>query len=445
MPFNGEIEIFHASAGTAKTTQLINKVQEAIAAGTPPERVAFVSFTRAAAEVARERTSQKLNIPKNRLPNFRTIHSLAFRGVKANKEAMMTEERYTKFGDEIGMRLHNVMTTNTEGLDWDDIKDRNIVSLEQLYRNNRKMYEMLASDRVDSRRLISYMSFYHRFKMDNNYMDFTDLLEKYIEEGHIEDVDVVCLDEMQDSSMLQWRVVLQAFQNAKKIYIAADAKQQIYSFQGGDSRIMMNMRGKHNVLDLSYRVPSNIMTFANDIAKLIDTPYNEPCKSYLEGGSVDYLNDVDELDLSFQKDKTYFMIARGQCERRHFVEYCETRGINYIKDGEPRLTEHDYFEFQNNRIDLWTEEKKHFAAACIRNKTWPGKVNVNIGTIHSTKGNEADVVVVMSDVPRLVYKIMQEEIGEDNEHRVFYVAVTRAKEKLLIVNPQTKMYYPFIL
>lgn len=443
--FSGEIEILHASAGTGKTHVLIDKVIEAVKSGVHPQRIAFVSFTKAAAEVARDRAAQALNIPRSQLPNFRTIHSMAFRGVNANRQQMMSEDRYTEFGNEIGMRLHNVMVSSTEGLDWEDIQDRNIVSLEQLYRNNRQAYERITEDRIDNARLVNYMRFYKQFKQQHGYVDFTDLLEKYITDEHTEDVDVVCLDEMQDSSLLQWRLVMQAFSNASKIYIAGDDKQAIYKFQGAECEMLLELRGKQRVLDLSYRVPSKIMDFSNNIARLINTPYNAPCRATKEGGEVDYLNNVDELDIDFDSNKTYFLLARGQCERRFFIDYCEKRGINYIKDNKAKLGEQDYFEFVNNRSQTWDIDKQLFAEACFKAGTWPGTPKVNIGTIHSTKGNEADRVVVLSDVPRLVYKSMSDEEGEDNEHRVFYVACTRAKEKLYIVLPQTRLYYPYLL
>ena len=49
----------------------------------------------------------------------------------------------------------------------------------------------------------------------------------------------------------------------------------------------------------------------------------------------------------------------------------------------------------------------------------------------------------MSDISKAVAS--QLDFDEDSEHRVFYVACTRAKEKLIIVQPQTRLYYPYII
>ena len=64
-----------------------------------------------------------------------------------------------------------------------------------------------------------------------------------------------------------------------------------------------------------------------------------------------------------------------------------------------------------------------------------------VGTIHSTKGAEADVVYVFPDLSRAG---MSEWSGATNQRasvfRLFYVAMTRAKETLVICNPATRAH-----
>ena len=64
---------------------------------------------------------------------------------------------------------------------------------------------------------------------------------------------------------------------------------------------------------------------------------------------------------------------------------------------------------------------------------------IKTSTIHQAKGGECDNVVVLTDIGKLVYKSYIR--NPDDEHRVFYVAVTRAKHNLFIVEPQTQNYY----
>jgi len=67
---------------------------------------------------------------------------------------------------------------------------------------------------------------------------------------------------------------------------------------------------------------------------------------------------------------------------------------------------------------------------------------INISTIHSIKGGEADNVLLITDITKNVEENL--ERAPDSEHRVFYVGVTRAKNNLRIVLPQTKYSYKFI-
>ncbi|MDD3926117.1 MAG: ATP-dependent helicase [bacterium] len=63
---------------------------------------------------------------------------------------------------------------------------------------------------------------------------------------------------------------------------------------------------------------------------------------------------------------------------------------------------------------------------------------VKIGTIHSVKGGEADVVYLFPDIS-LKAAVNREESPEENDAliRTFYVAVTRARETLVICGPAT--------
>ena len=65
--------------------------------------------------------------------------------------------------------------------------------------------------------------------------------------------------------------------------------------------------------------------------------------------------------------------------------------------------------------------------------------NIEISTIHATKGREADNVIILPDMTYTTYKGMLKD--PDNEHRVFYVAATRAKQNLYIHTPVTDKFY----
>lgn len=71
-----------------------------------------------------------------------------------------------------------------------------------------------------------------------------------------------------------------------------------------------------------------------------------------------------------------------------------------------------------------------------------GRPRVRLSTIHSAKGGEADHVVLMKEIASRTFKEMSE--NPDDERRCWYVGVTRAREKLSIVNSETSRECPWI-
>ena len=67
------------------------------------------------------------------------------------------------------------------------------------------------------------------------------------------------------------------------------------------------------------------------------------------------------------------------------------------------------------------------------------KARIRLSTIHGIKGGESDNVVVICDISYRTWKKFN--IEPDDEHRVFYVAVTRAKKNLFLLQPETKYSY----
>jgi superfamily I DNA/RNA helicase len=70
-----QVHALYGPPGTGKTTELLRRVKTIRDSGVQAERVAFVSFTRAAASEALSRLGLK------RSDNVSTIHAMAFRSM----------------------------------------------------------------------------------------------------------------------------------------------------------------------------------------------------------------------------------------------------------------------------------------------------------------------------------------------------------------------------
>ena len=64
--------------GTGKTTALLDMVDKALSSGVSPNKIAFLAFTRKAANEAKERACERFKLDTQKdLQYFRTLHSLA--------------------------------------------------------------------------------------------------------------------------------------------------------------------------------------------------------------------------------------------------------------------------------------------------------------------------------------------------------------------------------
>lgn len=435
-------DIYLASAGTGKTHKLMDIVAQHLKAGVEPERIAFVTFTRAGAQVAQLRAAEQFGLPLTRFPHFRTIHSMAFRGVAAKKDMMMNFARYKEFAELGGYDFGRLNMNAAEGVDWAGKSDYRLLMLEQLYRQNKAYAEKVMNDRVDISELTEFMMRYGRFKKENGFTDFTDLLDDYIAKGVTENVDVVCLDEMQDSSPLQWKVVFQAFKNAEHWYAAADQKQCIYGFSGASPTTILELQGEQHRLNVSHRVPQKLLQFSENIAGLLSVQDGVHCTSTREGGDLKYLCELPELLDDWHEDEEYMLLCRNRKFFKRYALWCEANAIPYKLMDEVFPTNSEKVAWRDGNLSMIPYDRqlvlKHYADKGTIYKS----PNVRISTIHGVKGDEADNVVLMPDMSRLSYRDM--DIDEDAEHRVFYVAVTRAKRRLYILQPATRLYYPYV-
>jgi DNA helicase II / ATP-dependent DNA helicase PcrA len=80
---------------------------------------------------------------------------------------------------------------------------------------------------------------------------------------------------------------------------------------------------------------------------------------------------------------------------------------------------------------------EEFSEACLRYGVETAvNPRVRVGTIHSVKGSEADNVVLLTSITSKCEEGRKSIEGQDAEHRVAYVGVTRARKRLLVLNQQ---------
>jgi len=113
-----------------------------------------------------------------------------------------------------------------------------------------------------------------------------------------------------------------------------------------------------------------------------------------------------------------------------------------LRDGwglrvDPALLWHDALD------RMPASDMSYMLAALKRGEKLRGKTpRVRLSTIHSAKGGEADHVVLMKEMAARTHQEMA--VRPDDERRVWYVGVTRARERLTVVSSRTRLECPWV-
>lgn len=498
--------------GTGKSTTLLGVVETLLLNGIDPEHIVFTTYTRAGANEARDRACKRFNLPEKRLPYFRTLHSLCYQFLP--RMEVMKPGDWGTIAHVIGVSFSTLnLTVESDGLAYMGSQSKGDYllyhwHLARLRMEDPKVTWAQRNTAINGGAEISEAEFLHFIATVNAYKkefcknDYTDMLERFLVEGQDLHCDYVIIDEAQDLSILQWKVVQKICQYAKKVWIAGDDDQCIYTWSGASPSTFINLAASdYKVLPQSYRIPARVHELAQSIIKQVKERLPKDYHPRADPGRVERIASLDQLDLS---QGTWLMLARNTCFLPQYERHCRDRGFIFnngkisdkttviaaIKTWEALATSaipvseaKNLYKFMSqrdritrgfkmllntapdSRMVTYADLKKEFGLLTPQNKPWHvaldmipddereylraverrgGKLElssrIRISTIHGSKGQEADHVVLVPDMTKKSHKSWLE--APDNEHRLFYVGVTRAKESLFLLPAQSEQAYP---
>jgi DNA helicase-2/ATP-dependent DNA helicase PcrA len=495
-------DILFGPPGCGKTTELLRIVDDAIQSGVRSDEIVFISFTRKAANEAKVRAMDKFKLTDDQLPWFRTLHSFAFQQLSLQKSSIMHLRDYIKLCDMLGISI-SYKGLLEDGSFAGVTKGDRLFFAENMARQRemtiKEYWESLPNEDIYFYELEQLHNTLVQYKQQNGKKDFTDIITEFCEtDPPIPPCKVLVVDEAQDLSPLQWKMVNKLSTVIERCFVAGDDDQAIFRWAGANVDHFINLPGFRRVLEQSYRVPIEIQKVAERISERITTRVNKQWKARPADGRVIYESDFSNIDLGVG---TWLLLARNSYLLEQYTNSCIQQGLVFDSSVETPLRGdafraikcweelragkdvyaqqaklvynfmsirigvqygfkgkfdevpdrqlvnlkmlHDQFGLittkpWNDALDKITpQELQYFLSAIERGEKFLSEPRIKISTIHSVKGGEAENVVIQTDMAMRTWNEYQE--NPDDEWRVWYVAVTRAKENLFILQAQTNM------
>lgn len=319
-------------------------------------------------------------------------------------------------------------------------------------------------------------------------IDFDDLIERAIKIIHnthgnceinieknrnikLNDIKYLMIDEYQDFSLLFFELInsIRTYNKKIRLFCVGDDWQAINAFAGSNLRYFNNFNqyidaSEHKSLLKNFRSLFNIVEFANYFMR----GKGEKAQAHNQHNGLHhgliykcYTNSIfiqqrPNMKGSVEEkfDKRFFTLIKK--ENGEIINYDSKLEIGkMLKACHSIITQHKNIEKKigilsrktklSSYYDSLTKFKRKLKETCLEYPAYNHfDDNIHVGTTHSYKGREADIIIMLNvnqgDYPTIhpdeelyeVFGMTSSDVLEE-EKRLFYVGVTRAKEELYIL------------
>lgn len=348
-------------------------------------------------------------IVKNRLPaNYSFTAALSF------------EEEFKHYHKEIGDFIRQVMRV-TDMIKVENSGTREIFEKSQKDQHERvRDFYKLATPLIDD---------YQAYCTNKSYLDFNDMIARTISlfRNRQEIVDkfrkqykYILVDEFQDVNNLQVELIRLLLTPRNQLFCVGDDWQSIYGFRGSNVDFIINFKKYFKnaeiiKLNLNYRSPQHIVGASNEVIK-----YNK------------YRISKELSSLKKSNRKIHIYSGRDEDDNLDFV----TEQVRMLQNQRNYSQEDILFLYRRSKMyHPYFERFKQEG------------IFITARTIHGAKGLEARAVFIigltegyggfpdiwMEDRIYQVIRPTRHDLLLEEERRLFYVALTRAKDDLYLI------------
>ena len=441
-----------AGAGSGKTLTMIGKIKYLLEIKRiKPEEILCISFTNESVKSLKEKI-------KNDKIHVFTFHKLAIHILKEEEEFFeIAPDTY----------LENTITTFFTNFVWNNsfLKkqffklNKKIFLTEKQYlaflntkehqENQKLMATFIALFSTNNLNLEDFKTFfkreknpllfflyaiihyYEKEKYQNHYYDFDDLIKKALQlckKKKICTYKEIIIDEFQDTSKLRLDLIREVVKNNDaNLTVVGDDFQSIYKFSGCDLNIFLNFQeyfkgAKTFKIENTYRNSQELIRIAGDFVMQNKRQIQKDLKSkkHLKNPIkiVHYVNPYKALLKTIKQISIdeILILGRNNFDIYHFIA---KEKITWLENG--------YFKLEDYAYTL------------------------RYLTIHKSKGLESDNVIIINltdsviglpakkEAPAITYLIQEKETFlYEEERRLFYVALTRTKNRCYLLVPYFK-------
>lgn len=243
---------------------------------------------------------------------------------------------------------------------------------EKIFELSSEIYNLYDSFKIRDKKFtfsdIAIYTYMAIFNKNNALRDENGLTDIFFETLDM-NIEAIFIDEFQDTSILQWKILYEFTKKAKTVICVGDEKQSIYGWRDGEKRLFENLEtileAKEDSLGKSYRSDRNIVSYCNQFFKAIEkiedckfptSEVNSKNDGYVKAICIKDLQDEiedeeqkKELNINtvllqelknFEPYDNVAIIARTNAELSEIANLLEDEKIPYILNNEKDISEY---------------------------------------------------------------------------------------------------------